>query len=177
MNNKKFIQYPLILLIVGAFCAGTISLTYSYTTPILEKRLKNEVKEDLNKLYDNTKDFKVLYEDNELAAEDLTSVYEVTLKDGTTRVVYQTTNVGKNGDVISLIAFNKDKLEVVKNIKHMETPGVGAKIDDESYLKKITEQDIKSMNVDTISGATYSSTALKTSVEDATAHYIKEVLK
>lgn len=175
--NNKFIKYPLILFIVAGLCASAITATYVYTNPILEKRQEENTKKNLEQLYDNTKSFKILFEESQLEDSTLLAVYEVLLNDNTSRIVYQTSSKGKNGDIVSLISFNKNKIDKIKNIAHNETPGIGAKIDEESYLDSITKQDINKMNVDTISGATFSSTALKKSVEAAIVHYEKEVNK
>lgn len=175
--NNKFLKYPLILIIVAGFCAAAISLTYSFTQPILENRARETTKKNLNQLYDDVKDFKVLYDNNSLNDDTIIEVYELSLKDNNKIVVYQTSNVGKNGDIVSLIAFKDNKIDRIKNIIHNETPGIGARIDEDDYLNKIIKQNLKTMSVETISGATYSSTALKKSIEAAIAHYNKEVIK
>lgn len=175
--NNKFIKYPLILLVVGGLCAAAISLTYMFTQPVLEARQAETTKKNISQLYNNVDKYKTLYNENQLEDDALIEVYEVSLKDKTNVIVYQTSSVGKNGEVISLVAFKDNKIDRIKNIIHNETPGIGARIDEEDYLNKIIKQDIKNINVETISGATYSSTALKNSVETAAAHYNKEVAK
>jgi Na+-translocating ferredoxin:NAD+ oxidoreductase RnfG subunit len=170
MNNKA-IKYPLILFIVTGFCAAIITLTYVITNPILEKRNQDNTKLNLEQLYNNTKTFKVIADKGQLNNPTLLNLYEVILNDNSKRLVYETTSKGKNGDIVSLIAFNKDNLEKIKNIQENETPGIGKKVNEASYLDSITKQDISNMNVDIIAGATYSSTALKNSVDNAIKDY------
>lgn len=177
MKINNYLKYPLILFIVGGLSAASISATYFFTNPILEKRQQETIKQNLSELYDNIVSFENLFEANQINDKSILAVYKLKLDDETNRIVYQTSNIGKNGPIISLISFNNDKLEKIKNIIHRETPGIGTRIDDQAFLDSITSQPLNSLSVDTISGATYSSRALKTSVDAAIAHYLKEVFK
>lgn len=175
--NSKYIKYPLILLIVAGFCAAAIAATYLYTQPILDERQAKTTKINLNKLYNNVDKYSIMFDEKALSDSTLLKVYELVLKDNTKVVVYETSSKGKNGAIISLIAFKGSKIDQIKNIIHNETPGIGARIDESDYLAKIKKQNISDMNVETIAGATYSSTALKKSIDAAVTHYTKEVAK
>ena len=77
---------------------------------------------------------------------------------------YEATAVGRNGDVTVSVTFSADRIESVEVTDHMET-------DDISYIAlNILPQIIveaQSTDVDSVSGATLSSFAVKNAVEDA----------
>ncbi|MGL4382311.1 MAG: FMN-binding protein [Bacilli bacterium] len=171
--KNKFIRYPLILFIICGLCAAIISSTNYITSPIIAQNSKDKLDANLATLYDNLDGYELLKSEKELATPGLQSLFKLNLSDGTSRFVYQTSNIGKNGPIISLIAFNDQKIDKIVNIEHKETKGIGSKVDNAEYLETITAQDLNSLKVDTIAGATYSSTALKRSVESATKDYLK----
>lgn len=175
--NNNYLKYPLILFIVGGLSAASITATYFFTQPILEVRQQETIKRNLEELYDNIASFEELFEPTQINDLSIQAIYKLRLQDDTTRVVYQTSNIGKNGPIISLISFKNENIDKVKNIIHRETPGVGTRIDEPTYLESITSQKLESMSVDLISGATYSSRALSNSVDAAVSHYLKEVFK
>ena len=83
---------------------------------------------------------------------------------------YNTTVPGHNGDIKVEVTLDEDGLKEVKVLEHAETMGIGhgsslAPID--LYPGLMVEK--QSINVDNVSGATITSTALKSAVKDCLA--------
>ncbi|MDU0894939.1 MAG: FAD-binding protein, partial [Anaerococcus sp.] len=70
---------------------------------------------------------------------------------------------GYNGDVIAHVSFDGDKIKDIK-VDHEETEGLGAAAIDK-MLPQIVEN--QSVNIDSVSGATFSSTAILEAVSEA----------
>lgn len=161
---KDYIKYPLILFIVTASCSLIISVMYYTTNPILIARDEKNTNEFLNSMYSNVSE----YEEIEYSGEfkQIQTIYKITLDDSSTRTVYKSAQAGKNGDISMLIGYSPEGiLDGIEYVKIMETPNIGMKVTEEPFLETVLNQDSKSVNVDTISGATISSTAVKTMVE------------
>lgn len=92
--------------------------------------------------------------------ETPTQKTEVKLTDGT----YNAVSKGHNGDVAVDVTVADGKISDVKVASHAETPGLG-----DTAMNKIAEKMVEhnSVNIDTVSGATFSSNALITGVKDA----------
>ena len=76
---------------------------------------------------------------------------------------YQAKAPGMHGDVVVETTFAKDRIEAVKVVKQAETQGIGTKAV-EVLPGRIVEA--QSPNVDGVSGATLTSTAIRTAVAD-----------
>lgn len=76
---------------------------------------------------------------------------------------YTAAAAGINGDVTVKVTFSEDAITNIEIVSHNETPGVS-----DAALTTLPETIVEkqSLNVDTITGATYSSTAVLTAVED-----------
>ncbi|MGG7177824.1 RnfABCDGE type electron transport complex subunit G [Clostridium paraputrificum] len=122
--------------------------------------------------------------------ESITEVYEA-LNDGNESVghVFKITTKGFHGPVDLVIAISKDdKVSGMKVLSHSETPGLGAKITEPKFGSQIKdlpiEEDIeivkvapsKDNQVEGVSGASVSSKAVGTAINDVIRFY-KENIK
>ena len=122
--------------------------------------------------------------------ESITEVYEA-LNDGNENVghVFKITTKGFHGPVDLVIAISKDeKVSGMKVLAHSETPGLGAKITEPKFGSQIKdlpiEEDIeivkvapsKDNQVEGVSGASVSSKAVGTAINDVIRFY-KENIK
>lgn len=76
---------------------------------------------------------------------------------------YQAKAPGIHGDVVVETSFSKDRIESVKVVKQTETQGIGTKAVDMIPGRIV---DAQSTKVDTLSGATITSKAIQTAVDD-----------
>lgn len=94
-----------------------------------------------------------------LIACDTTQVSSTNYKAGT----YTASAIGKNGEVVVEVVFTEDEIESIEIIDHKETAGF-ADVPVRDIPKKILLN--QSLAIDSISGATVTSQAILTAVED-----------
>ncbi|MGL5151030.1 MAG: RnfABCDGE type electron transport complex subunit G [Clostridium sp.] len=127
--------------------------------------------------------------DSKLKETDIiTEIFEA--KNGETQIgyVFKVTTKGFHGPVDIVVAIsNDDKITGIKVQAHGETPGLGARIEEDGFLSKfrnlgITEDiqivktsPTKESEVEGISGASVSSKAVGTAVNDAMRFYKENV--
>ncbi len=179
---KISLKYAAILGLVAIICTFTVSAVFELVDPIIIERTAQKVRDNLNKIF-MTVDPQFQYQEitDEFKLKDsevIDKLYRVTLKDGSFNYVYEMSPEGRNARIFFLIAYDTDgKVVQLQYVQMRETKGRGDKITKEDYLKRIYEQNASNMNVDMITGATYSSKAMKQSIEFSSEHLINEVLK
>ena len=87
---------------------------------------------------------------------------------------YTVTQKGFGGDIKSLITFDSKGIKSIEILDHYETEDKYKMILDNNLLNKIIENQSNISNVDTVSGATISSNAIKKMVENTINAYIKD---
>ncbi|MCX7820527.1 MAG: FMN-binding protein [Brevinematales bacterium] len=170
------IVYPLVIIGVG------VGFLLSFTYQSLEKRLaeaaKNEEILALKKVFPEAKDF------NTKEIEGIEYYVAVDENGKELAHIFKTSNTGYGGPVISLVAItNGSVANVVIVSASKETPGLGTKINEKSWLnqfigKKLEEiplekSEFKTKGVDAVSGATFSSLAVTRDIKDAFIIYKK----
>ncbi len=72
--------------------------------------------------------------------------------------VYVASGTNAYGEIILVLAVNNENEIIgIKYLSLNQTPGFGDKVDTDEYKDKYVGQEIESINVDAVSGATYSS--------------------
>jgi Na+-translocating ferredoxin:NAD+ oxidoreductase subunit G len=175
---KNIISYAFFIGLVSAFSASIVTFAKDTTTPIIEERAKvalDEAMDTLSLYYEITS-----YEEMELSSLDpgLVNLYELLLDDGSIKYIYNIANNGKNGLIKFLLSYSDTgDVENIIYISHKETPGRGDKIEKNPFLGNLLGQNMNSIEIDTISGATLSSTAVKNGVISSSSHLKNEVIK
>lgn len=180
MKNKMF-SYPLILLFVSFISAYSITLLNEITQPILELRemeqLEHVINNNLRGIYpEMTKEYTILSDKiNQKTA--VMGIFALNFKNTEEKkYVYNVKTNGKNGNINFLIVFSEEQIiEELIFISHKETSGRGDKIEKPEFINKILGQNTSNIKIDNITGATYSSNAVKKGVEQASYH-MREVL-
>lgn len=177
---KVSLKYGGILLLVASVCAFLVSSVFVIVDPIIIERRVQKVLDNLNSIYEGKKfDYMDISSTTNLSSvSDGDALYQVNLEDGTVNYVYEMSPMGRNDDIIYLAAYNRDGfIEKIQYVQMRETKGRGDKITLPDYLYMIYSQNASDMDVDGITGATYSSTAMKESIEASSYHLLNEVLK
>jgi Na+-translocating ferredoxin:NAD+ oxidoreductase subunit G len=137
----------LIIIVLGIF----LSSAYNFTKPKIEENQNNELIKKAKELF--------LSADNVIKKNDYYEVFSNEKKIG---YIKQTSSLGYSSEIKLVIGIDLDKNIVgVKVLSQQETPGIGSKIMDESFLSKFIGKDKNKVaeEVDTITGATISSRA------------------
>lgn len=144
-------------------------------------------KEDLNYIMPAAE--KIQDMDVELAEEgSIKEIYEAVNGSDVVGYVLKVTSKGFHGPVDFVVAISKDdKVSGVKVLAHSETPGLGAKISEDKFISRFKDKPAtgllevvkvtpnKDIEVEAISGATTSSKASVTAVNEAITFYLENI--
>ena len=147
---------------------------YEMTDPVIQEAKIASEKENLVKIYTSGEEFKAV-ETNLSDYPALQAVYEASSGGSVKGYVYKCSVTGYGGastPIVYLIALDKDGTykgyEVID--ASGETNGFGSKVKDQPFKDGIVGKNIGD-SIDTLSGATISSSAVVDGIEQATQHY------
>ena len=166
--NKTF-KLVLFLAIVSAISGFSIGMVNSFTAPKIEANAIEAEKRSLEIIYPGSEFTNIEFEDEEGV---VLNVYAVKDKG----YVFKGTAKGYNASnpIICLIGLDVDgSITNVVALQHSETSGVGSKCFeqeniDELYIGKQVKEEI-----DVLSGATFTSNAIKTIINRAQEVYLE----
>lgn len=177
---KNSLKYGGILCLVTVLCTLAVSSLYVVVDPIIIKRKIQKVQDNLGKIFvDAPYEYEDATKQFELDKNDvIDALYKITLPGDIINYVYELSPEGRNDEILFLIVYDtKGAVKKIQYVQMRETKGRGDKITTDKYLDAIYKQNANTMDVDMISGATYSSKAMKQSIEATSQHLINEVLK
>ena len=167
-NNSTWndlLKPVVVLTVICLVTSGLLGLTNGITAPIIEEnsRLAADAAR-IELLPDATTGFEMV---EGVEMDGVSEVYKAINGAGYTITGY---GKGYGGNVNLMVAFN-DAGEIVnlKVLSHSETAGLGSKIENPEFLApfKGTTEDLTISDIDAISGATISSKAAVTAVNNA----------
>lgn len=130
MKLNKFVQFPLVLGIVGTICASALGVVYEIANPIIQKRINKEANAailellpEMNEGKDTAKEVTTDFEKDLLKEYNISSVKEIFINNASYAVAYQATGKGYGGDMNFLIILSTQENTVLgfKMISHNET--------------------------------------------------------
>lgn len=167
---KKIITLTLFLAIVAGLSGAALSFVYQMTDPVIQEAKIASEKENLVKIYSSA-EFKAIEDTDTSKYPSIQGIYEA---EGS-GYIYKCSVTGYGGastPIVYLIALDNDGTykgyEVIDCSG--ETNGFGSKVGEDTFKNGIVGKNIGD-SIDTISGATISSSAVVTGIEEATAHY------
>ena len=164
--NQKLWTAPLVLTVVCLVMAALLGFTYQYTKPLIDESLRQQADEARRQVLPDADAFEQIQLEGELP-DGVVDVYQATNGAG-----YAVTAVAKgyDGDVKVMVGVAPDgTITGVKATEHSETPGLGARIEEESYTQQYVGKDSTLEGIEAINGATISSGAFRSAVEKALA--------
>ncbi|MGE4454103.1 MAG: FMN-binding protein [Sphaerochaeta sp.] len=179
----KNLKYGLILLSICAVCAFALALTNSVTAPVivrLDLEKKNQALESVSAGY--------AFGEQEMVAENKYVSYSIDLTDNGELVGYiiGLQSAGYGGQMTLVASYTlSGELLASQLLNHSETPGLGAKAADASYMDMFkgsgsetpvpTSKDMLSdSEAQAVSGASVTFTAVGKAL-DAGSAYVKEL--
>jgi Na+-translocating ferredoxin:NAD+ oxidoreductase subunit G len=186
MNKEQFeedIIPILVLTIVVCIAVITLSIINSITEGPIEDAEKEKIKELLEEQFPDL----ATYE------EDTPSKDVYTVKNESGAILGYAFNIvasGYGGDIKILVAIENTSLSEddiilrgISIISNTETPGLGAKITEESWLEQFSGANMNEVflkadggNIDAISGATISSSAVVDAIQKEAGAKVKSIL-
>ncbi|MBO5939063.1 MAG: FMN-binding protein [Clostridia bacterium] len=177
MTNKKkmnsSLQSLIVLLSICLVVAVLLAAINLLTAPKIEAANQAAEKEALRSVLDTATEFEKIEGD---CPETVTAFYRDLGGSGYVAILAAKGYDSANPMKIA-VGFDADgKILAVKVISASgETSGIGTKVTGEDFLAQFIGQDESLDGVDTISGATISSSAFREAVRDASAVVAKEV--
>lgn len=173
---KELFRLTVVLTVICSLAATALALVYTITKdPIAyQQRLKKlKAIKAVQPDYDNEpdQDFIDLKTDEKAEGEGGLTRYYITRKGETpTGVVFMISAVGYGGLIDLMVGLNPEgTITGVQVLRHTETPGLGAKITQDTFLQQFNERNLENTNwslkkeggdIDQISGATISPQAV-----------------
>ncbi len=157
---NKHLKSILSLTIICIVTSILLALTNKITAPIIAKQESDKVNQSLTEVLPNGEDFKLIDLKNKNLPKTITEAYSE--KNG--GYVFKMVTTGYDVDFVILCGINKDGVVVgSKTISSKETLG-----HQDSYGKNLENKTLKTIDsVETISGATKTTSAYKNAVKDA----------
>ncbi|MBQ3195716.1 MAG: FMN-binding protein [Clostridia bacterium] len=170
-KNGKILFSTLSLLFVSGIIACLVALVNNFTAPVIAQQNKQALQQNIEKIFSGSTDYEDITASVE-AVEGVNAVYKVkSSSGGQDNYCVHSSAAGYGGAVELLIGFNCDGqiMGVSVLAADGETPGVGQKIKEQSFLDgfKGLEYDAEGTKLDGVSGATVSSTAAVKAVNNA----------
>lgn len=163
---KKIISLTLFLALSSALAGAVLAYVNSITSPIIEEQKIAAVKASLQEIFPGANEFKEVSTFTD-ASGLVDNVYEATGSGMAVKVSVQ----GYKDVITFLVGFdNNDKIVGFKVTAINDTPGLGMKVGDPEFANSIVGKSV-SDQLDTIAGATISSSAALRGIDAAIAVY------
>ena len=172
ISNKKqesfkyYVKISLTLLLISALTAGLLAFVNAVTKDKIAANELAVMEDALGEIFDGCDGIKAVEGEYEAP---VVAVYEVYCKGELLGYGVQTNPMGFKAEIGVIVGVGKDGSCVGVKITSMsDTPGVGTKVQDKSFLSGFSGLNGENVaEYDTISGATVSSKAVKSGVEAA----------
>lgn len=156
------VKMVLSLFLICAVTAGVVAGVNALTVDKINENLEAEIRGSIENMFGEGVAYTTLT-DIPAGAE---AIYEIT-SDGEKFYCVNLNSSGFGGDITMLVSIDlKAYIVGVSVVSHSETPGLGSRAAESSFLDLFKGKTL-SDNVDSISGATISSTAVKAGISAA----------
>lgn len=160
---NKILHLALFLAIVSAVAGGALAFANQLTSPIIAENNAKQEKETLLAMYPdaNEEDFKEV--DTDFDSKTVQKVYSYK-----NVYIFNMSVSGYKDGTTFLVSIDKDtkKIDKYNAISNGDTKGLGSQVLDEPFKKSLEGKDA-SGELDTISGATVSSTPVVDGINEA----------
>lgn len=166
MNKENPAYLALFLGIVAAIAGGALYAANSATAPVIAANAEKAEKASLLEMYPEAKieDFQCV-DASAITADhpDVVNVY----KYGEDVVIFKCSVSGYDGGTVFLVGIDaaNDTVDGFKAISNGDTKGIGSKIMDQAFADSVNGKQA-SGQLDTISGATYTSTPVVQAINE-----------
>lgn len=174
--DKKPIYLACFLAVIGVICAGLIASVNTVTAPIIEAREQAEKEATILEFFPNMTRF----QESDVSTEFKTiqTIYDIyDHENRCTGRIYELVTKGYGGEVSLFVAYDLSTKELI-NLRYIgtfsETPGFGSRVKEDEFLSQVLNKSVDEMKIDTLSGATITSSAVKKAIEEANEHVLNE---
>ena len=165
-TKKKTNDYIMCVVVLGAIClviAMALALVNSVTLPVITAAAAERAEQARIEVMPEADGFEEIKVQG--APDTVTQVFRATNGAG---YVFMLKTKGYGGDMELICGINdKGIITQTKTLEHSETAGLGAKTAENNYRFQYRGKDSTLSGVDSITGATVSSKAYKSAIQDA----------
>lgn len=173
---NQYAKMIIVLVIISMASGAVLALSYEVTNPIIQEQARQKLEQSVLTVIPGATKME------EVEREDMT-IYIGLDDDGNKKgISFEATGSGFDGPIEIMVGYNpkEGNLLGIEILSMSETPGLGAKINEEAFKnqfkgKSVEDKFIAKQDVEAISGATISSTAvadaIKTSLEKVVKIY------
>lgn len=173
MNNSTFKDIIKPIIVLTCIClvvTAMLAYTNLITSPVIKAAEEKAAEEARAEVLSEADSFTQMNIKN--LPEGVTEVYKA---DNGSGFVFMVTTKGYGGDIWLICGIKSDgSIEKTKTLSHLETSGIGSRVvdNDSSYRKQYVGKTADSLDeVDAVSGATISSKAYKSAIENVFKAY------
>lgn len=182
MRNDS-LKIVLVLTVVAIVAAGTLSYVHQATAPAIAKTAALALQQSILEVVPGAKSYSELTGEElavstgaekpiDLGGKQLYEVYDAA--GNPIGLVISTEGPGFNGPIQVMLGLNLEKREItgVKVLAQSETPGLGARITEDWFLRQFTGKSFDDpfapkADIDSITGATISTGAVSSTIKQA----------
>ena len=168
---NETLKLAITLMVISVFSAAALAVVYEKTYPIIQAnkvgKLNNALKEVLPAEH---------YEEFKLDVVNAERSFKAFDKDDNqTGLIVLSPAPGFQSVIKVLIGIDTKTKTVttIKILEHLETPGLGSRIEEPDFLGQFKQQGLEKQDFDAITGATISSKAVIDSVKETANEIIK----
>ena len=169
--NKSLIVITVKLLAISMITALLLSCVNALTLEKIADNAKREKAAAIEEIFPDADSNIQL----DVTLDGTSALYKVYSGDSVIGYVAEATPLGFGGEMTLMVGVNKDgTVSGVKLVSHSETPGLGDRTKDPTYLKQYVGMGNDTINVseiDVITGSTISSKAILEGVNNALSAY------
>ena len=160
---SEIVKPFLVLVIICVAAGGTLAATNNVTAPIIEENARLAAEQTRKEVLPEATEFEEIQCKDEW---DIDSAYRDL---GGAGYVFTASakGYGRKDVAVTLSVTPEGKIGRMVVDASTETQGIGSKTAKSDYTDKFQGQSLDTLSVDSITGATYSSKAVKTAVENA----------
>ena len=169
---KKVLHLTLFLALVAAIAGGALALANSLTAPIVAANALAAEKQNLQLIFPDAADSDF----EEISVKDSETIEKI-FKVNNQGIVFKLKVSGYKEGTSFLVALDDSgKILDYVVISNGDTQGIGTKVAEDSFKEKLVGKNAETDTLDTISGATVSSSPVVEGIQEA-GKYLSENLK
>ncbi|NLU11057.1 MAG: RnfABCDGE type electron transport complex subunit G [Tepidanaerobacter acetatoxydans] len=171
---NQYAKMIVVLMIISIASGAVLALSYEVTNPKIQEQARQKLEESVLKVIPGAAKMEVVQK------EDMTIYLGLDEQGNKKGIAFKAVGSGFNGAIELMVGYNpsEGKLTGVEILSMSETPGLGAKIKEEAFTnqfngKSVEDKFIAKEDVQAISGATISSTAVAKAVKTSLDNVMK----
>ncbi|HHY03567.1 MAG TPA: RnfABCDGE type electron transport complex subunit G [Thermoanaerobacterales bacterium] len=171
---NQYVRMIVVLMIISIASGAVLALSYEATNPKIQEQARQTLEQSVLNVIPGATKMEVVEK------QDMTIYVGIDDQGNKKGISFKATGSGFNGPIEIMVGYNprEGKLTGIQILSMSETPGLGAKIKEEAFTKQFTQKPVEDEftvkeDVEAISGATISSTAVADAIKASLDKIVK----